>query len=474
MERLPLLVAALIIACALTASAAERGAYDEPPALLREATRRAANLDDPSRALAYIIAAATRLEPAEAVEVIEAAAGVLEGHEAPPGWHTQWTSLATAVAPLDTAARDRYLRRAVAELDAALADEALWKPREYPPDVHLYQSPEREAAQARQLAELDRRLFALLIGIEENHGERAPQLIELIRDADAAGWFGSCELTTYRWWMLRRWSRLSPGSLLEIAPGVVPDAELAPLAARLAAELTREYGYEPHGRMLLRWADAHSELHVRHRELLMEYRLRERWDAARAMEAGEEQTSRLEAVIAERGGYKGASSGSDAAYQWASRVGDPVLRERLRAVAEASGSVFNRGPDAFPPKPTPEQIRERRGKHDLPVARIVDDPGDLTWLDDPHRDSLLQQAVGVAWWETREWAAVASVVDAIPEQKARDAVLFSIVRRGHEPAGEALRHIESDWYWAISAADLAKWVAERERDWGAGWEWSGG
>lgn len=438
----------------------------EPSALLREATARAMRLDEPWLLLERIAWAAQPLEKGEALTVLEGVAKALELTDPPPARHSRWATLATVAAPLDTAARDQYLRRAVAEADAALAKALLWKAHAPPPGAIPYQPPEEQAAEERQLLVFGRELWSALLDAQES--KRTKELIDLLHRTDMAGVFGSDGLTSYRHWHMTQWARLDPLTFLAIAPQKVPQAELAPVATQVARDLTGRYGYNDSARALIEWAAGKHEMGNHQKELLREYELRGRWDEARKLEPGEERAARLEDVIRDRASYKGPSRAGDAAYRWASEVKDPALRKRLQRAAAATAYVSNMARGIEPAITDEERERQRhamRARFDPKVIRILEQPHDVSWLKDEGntRVQMLSQAAGLAWREEQHWAAVQAILEAIPTQDERDAVLFELAQQGRPPTGPALRHIVSDRLWAAAATSAAEAVANRQR-----------
>lgn len=472
----PILLSLALCAIAPLSSvgtADQRDAQDEasrlePSALLREATARATRIDEPWLLLARIAWAAQSLEQGEALKVLEGVAKVLDAAHPPPARHSRWATLAAVAAPLDTAVRERYLRRAVVEADVALANAQLWQAHAPPPGVIPYQPPEEQAAEERQLLMFGRELWSGLLEAQEN--ERSTKLICLLRRAEKAGDFGSDAPSSYRHWLLMQWARLDPSTFLAIAPREVPESELAPLATRLARDLTARYGYNRSAKTLIEWAAGKHETGMHERELLREYELRARWDDAWKLEPGAVRAARLEAVIRDRASYEGPSSDGDVAYRWASEVEDPALRERLQRAAETTAYVSNmaRGGRGVEPAITDaERERQRqvmRAQFDPKVIRILAQPQDVSWLKDARytRVQMLSQAAGLAWRENQNWAAVQPILDAIPTQDERDAVLFELAKQGRPPAAEALRHIVSDHLWAAAATSAAEAVANRQ------------
>ena len=467
-----LLILALCAIAPLTASAADRRDAPEDPsrldpaALLREATDRAARVDGPWSLLQGIAWAAPSLEKGEALRVLKGVEKVYEQKVPHAARHSQWAALAVVVAPLDTAARDRYLRRAVVEADAALTNEKLWRPRTVPPGSIPYWPPEEQAAEERQLLVFDRDLWAALLEADEN--KRAQRLIDLLHQTQKAGLFGGDDLTSYQHWHLRRWAQLDPSTFLAVAPREVPASELAPLATYVASDLTNRYGYNDSAKRLIEWAAGKHEMRPHERELLREYELRGYWDEAWALEPGEARTARLETVIYNRAIYAGPSRAGDVAYRWASEVADPTLRERLQRAAETGGNVSNtaRGVEpAITQEERKRQWQERRANYDPQVIRILDHPHDVSWLTDkPYsRVQMLAQAAALAWQENQEWGPVQSILDAIPTVEERDAVLFELAKQGQPPAAEAFRHIASDRLWSAAASSAAEAVASGRR-----------
>jgi hypothetical protein len=441
----------------------------EPSALLREATARATRVDDPGYLLERIAWAAQPLEKGEALRVLQGVAMVLEEKGPPLGRHSRWAILAAVAAPLNTSARDRYLRRAVAEADAALARAELWKAQLPPAGVIPYWPPEEQAAQQRKLLVFGRELWSALL--EAQKDERGKRLTDLLHRTGKAGYFGGDAPTEYRIWYLTQWAGLDPSTFLAVAPREVPEPELAPLATQVASDLTNRYGYNASAKVLIEWAAGKHEMGMHERELLREYELRGRWDEAWKLEPGEERAARLEAVIRDRASYNGPSSDGDVAYRWASEVDDPALRERLQRAAEATAYVSNMargGRGAEPALTDEERDRQRkamRAKFDPKVIRILEQPHDVSWLKDDRytRVQMLSQAAGLAWRENQDWAAVQPILDAIPTQDERDAVLVELAQQGRPPAAEALRHIDSDRLWAAAATSAAEAVAKRQR-----------
>ena len=438
----------------------------DPAALLREATDRAARVDDPSSLLQGIAWAAPQLKKGEALRVLEGVEKVYEQKVPHAARHSQWAALAVVVAPLDSAARDRYLRRAVVEADAALANEKLWRPRTVPPGAIPFQPPEEQAAQERQLLVFDRDLWAALLEADEN--KRAQRLIDLLHRTEKAGYFGSCERTPYQYRHLTQWARLDPSTFLAVAPREVPESELAPLATYVASDLTNRYGFNDSAKRLIEWAAGKHEMRPHERELLREYELRGYWDEAWALEPGEARTARLETVIYNRAIYAGPSRAGDVAYRWASEVADPALRERLQRAAETGGNVSYLARGVEPVITEEERERrwqERRAICDPKVIRILDHPHDVSWLAEaPYtREAMLAEAALLTWQKNEKWEPVQTILDAIPTQEERDAVLLALARQGRPPAAEALRRIVDDYRWTVAATDAAEAVASRRR-----------
>ena len=458
-----LLVGCLIagtLAQASTGAAEADNRRDRAWDILDAASDKAWAEPDPRWYLPDILGLYVRIDSRRGCEVVREQSDRLARSNLPPSRYDVQGLLAALVAPHDRQLRDLLLRRAVADARAALSEEPLWKAG---PDGLM--GPYRgEPDEEKRLLAFSERLWGCVLRREADPDAAAKSLARLLNDAGAAGYYGTCEQTSYDMAVRYKLAGLDPTFLLSDGSGGVAQPEYAWRLSQLAHNRWLNGQRDSFTGLLITYAVNHGMTRRTDFETYMQYDLPGAWALARTLPQDRRGISSdrdaslcdiitfwawqdPDAALAASEGEPDADLRRDlverVAKVWAYKRPEQIeraLRNQDNAVRRdgaretaAEEIAWRKGGgkphDSINNRPrarymTPEERRAAGIPRGNPEElRVLENPGDTVWLEGPHRLMFLRQAAAVSYWETGKLDVINKMIAGLTDPDEIDDVL---------------------------------------------------
>lgn len=430
----------------------------------------------------------------------------------PGEWGLQ-AGLAGLAAPHDGALRDLCLKRAGVEARAALAQADLWKADPDQPAGRGGGNPQTQRDREKMLVTLLMELWEhVILGSTEPAAARA-KITRLLADPRAQQAFQGCVPRTVQSDLSRSLASLDARLLVDVLTATWPEEQLARHTSELAYHRHVNRQRDSFTKVYILHAATHGVSTPQALGILKEYDFAKALDTARQIPPEPDSTdlkrmsalcdvigelawrdpdAALAAAEAEADDFIRRQLIDDVSLVWAVKRPEQIERAiknqdtpvRQEWARERASKEIVRKKQGLPPSPrlrpgesvrptkaelTPAETahrKEMRKRLSAEENRVLENPGDLAWLEGPARLPTLHKAAWQAYYETLSFESFDKIVAGLKEGDERDAALQSVVQQiaswgdpAHLPG--VLKQIRSSQVFLRASIEAARSLVRR-------------